>query len=153
MVCTNFDSQKVFIGLMDFFSILLPGALLTYLLMGEVGPVVLGASFTTSKERKAGPSFLRELSLRPPSLSDWRVEVGRASVRAVGMERSALMTAHKLFYYPSASFTHVQLSLLKVTALYFEKLFILHPVVQADRIPSDQNFNLGLQPQFSWWHH
>ena len=27
---------------MDFFSILLPGALLTYLLMGEVGPVVLG---------------------------------------------------------------------------------------------------------------
>ena len=28
---------------MDFFSILLPGALLTYLLMGEVGPVVLGS--------------------------------------------------------------------------------------------------------------
>ena len=34
----NFDPQKFFIGLMDFFSILLPGALLTYLLMGEVGP-------------------------------------------------------------------------------------------------------------------
>ena len=27
---------------MDFFSILLPGALLTYLLMGEVGPAILG---------------------------------------------------------------------------------------------------------------
>lgn len=34
--------QKFFIGLMDFFSILLPGALLTWLLMHEVGPVVLG---------------------------------------------------------------------------------------------------------------
>jgi hypothetical protein len=32
----NFEPQKFFIGLMDFFSILLPGALLTYLLMGEV---------------------------------------------------------------------------------------------------------------------
>ncbi len=38
----NFDPQKFFIGLMDFFSILLPGALLTYLLMDEVGPLVLG---------------------------------------------------------------------------------------------------------------
>ncbi|SEJ19770.1 hypothetical protein SAMN04244579_03457 [Azotobacter beijerinckii] len=38
----NFDPQKFFIGLMDFFSILLPGALLTWLLMGEMGPVVLG---------------------------------------------------------------------------------------------------------------
>jgi len=38
----NIDPQKVFIGLMDFFSILLPGALITYLLMDEVGPAVLG---------------------------------------------------------------------------------------------------------------
>ncbi|MGE3163993.1 MAG: NUDIX domain-containing protein [Planctomycetota bacterium] len=38
----SFDPQKFFIGLMDFFSILLPGALLTYLLMDDVGPVVLG---------------------------------------------------------------------------------------------------------------
>jgi ADP-ribose pyrophosphatase YjhB (NUDIX family) len=30
----NLEPQKVFVGLMDFFSILLPGALLTYLLMG-----------------------------------------------------------------------------------------------------------------------
>src|SRR5437660_5379215 len=40
----NFEPQKFFIGLMDFFSILLPGAMLTYLLMGEVGPVVLGSA-------------------------------------------------------------------------------------------------------------
>jgi hypothetical protein len=40
----NFDPQKFIIGLMDFFSILLPGALLTHLLMDEVGPVVLGKS-------------------------------------------------------------------------------------------------------------
>src|SRR5262249_41379634 len=38
----NFEPQKFFIGLMDFFSILLPGALLTFLLMGDVGPIVLG---------------------------------------------------------------------------------------------------------------
>jgi hypothetical protein len=38
----NFEPQKLFIGLMDFFSILLPGSLLTWLLMGEVAPVVLG---------------------------------------------------------------------------------------------------------------
>jgi hypothetical protein len=38
----DLEPQKFFIGLMDFFSILLPGALLTYLLMGEVGSVLLG---------------------------------------------------------------------------------------------------------------
>jgi hypothetical protein len=37
----NFDPQKFCIGLMDFFSILLLGALLTLLLMGEMGPVIL----------------------------------------------------------------------------------------------------------------
>lgn len=31
----NFEPQKFFIGVMDFFSILLPGALLTYLLLGD----------------------------------------------------------------------------------------------------------------------
>ncbi len=40
----NFEPQKFFIGLMDFFSILLPGALLTYLLMDPLGPLVLGQS-------------------------------------------------------------------------------------------------------------
>ena len=33
----NFDPQRFFIGLMDFFSILLPGALLTFILMGDAG--------------------------------------------------------------------------------------------------------------------
>lgn len=32
----NFDPQKFFIGLMDFFSILLPGALLIFLLRSEM---------------------------------------------------------------------------------------------------------------------
>jgi 8-oxo-dGTP pyrophosphatase MutT (NUDIX family) len=37
----NFDPQKFFIGMMDFFTILLPGALLTYLLKGSLGPLFL----------------------------------------------------------------------------------------------------------------
>lgn len=41
----NFDPWKLLIGLMDFFSILLPGALMTYLLMGKVGMVVLGVRY------------------------------------------------------------------------------------------------------------
>ena len=41
------DPQKFFIGLMDFFSILLPGALLAWLLMDEAGPVVLGLRYVT----------------------------------------------------------------------------------------------------------
>jgi hypothetical protein len=39
------EPQKFFIGLMDFFSILLPGALLTYLLKDEVGPPILGDAY------------------------------------------------------------------------------------------------------------
>lgn len=38
------------------------------------------------------------------------------------------MTEHKLFYYPYTSFTNAQLPLLKVAALYFDKLVILEPV-------------------------
>lgn len=38
----NFEPQKFFIGLIDFFSILLPGALLTYLLKDDLGPHFLG---------------------------------------------------------------------------------------------------------------
>ncbi|MHC2289865.1 hypothetical protein [Bradyrhizobium barranii] len=38
------------------------------------------------------------------------------------------MSEHNLFYYPYASFTNAQLPLLKVAALYFDKLFILDPV-------------------------
>ena len=40
----NLEPQKIFIGLMDFFSILLPGALLTYLLKGSLGPLFLGSA-------------------------------------------------------------------------------------------------------------
>lgn len=38
------------------------------------------------------------------------------------------MTEHNLFYSLYASFTNVQLPLLKVAALYFDKLVILDPV-------------------------
>lgn len=38
------------------------------------------------------------------------------------------MAEHKLFYYPYASFTNAQLPVLKVAALYFDKLVILDPV-------------------------
>jgi hypothetical protein len=53
------------------------------------------------------------------------------------------MTEHNLFYYPYASFTNGQLPLLKVAALYFDKLFILDPVgaswatVGADHVARD----------------
>ena len=54
----NFEPQKFFIGLMDFFSILLPGALLTYLLMDEVGPVVLGDRLSKLDGSEAWAVFL-----------------------------------------------------------------------------------------------
>lgn len=54
----NFAPLKFFIGLMDFFSILLPGALLTWLLMGEVGPVVLGGRYATLDGAQAWAAFL-----------------------------------------------------------------------------------------------
>jgi ADP-ribose pyrophosphatase YjhB (NUDIX family) len=38
----NFEPQKFFIGIIDFFSILLPGALLTYLFKDNVGKLLLG---------------------------------------------------------------------------------------------------------------
>lgn len=37
-------------------------------------------------------------------------------------------TEHYLYHYPYASFTDAQLSLLKVAALYFDKLVLLNPV-------------------------
>ncbi len=54
----NLDPQKLFIGLMGFFSILLPGALLTYLLMREVGPVVLGDRYPKLAGAQAWAAFL-----------------------------------------------------------------------------------------------
>jgi 8-oxo-dGTP pyrophosphatase MutT (NUDIX family) len=54
----NLDPQKFFIGLMDFFSILLPGALLTWLLMGEVGQAELGNRYTQLAGAQAWAAFL-----------------------------------------------------------------------------------------------
>jgi hypothetical protein len=54
----NFEPQKFFIGLMDFFSILLPGALLTWLLMGEVGPIVLVDRYSKLAGAEAWYAFL-----------------------------------------------------------------------------------------------
>lgn len=54
----NFDPQKLFIGLIDFFSIQLPGALLTWLLMGNVGPVVLGDQYARLDDEQAWAAFL-----------------------------------------------------------------------------------------------
>ena len=48
------------------------------------------------------------------------------------------MTEHNLFYYPYASFTNAQLPLLKVAALYFDKLYLLDPVCASwDTIGAD----------------
>ena len=54
----NFDPQKFFIGLLDFFSILLPGALITFLLMGDLGPFVLGNAYANLTEGQTWPTFL-----------------------------------------------------------------------------------------------
>jgi hypothetical protein len=54
----NCDPQNFFIGLMDFFSIFLPGALLTYLLMGEVDPVVLGDRYASLAGAEAWAAFI-----------------------------------------------------------------------------------------------
>jgi hypothetical protein len=54
----NFNFQEYFVGLMDFFSILLLGALITWLLMGEVGPVVLGNRYAKLDGAQAWAVFL-----------------------------------------------------------------------------------------------
>jgi hypothetical protein len=54
----NFDPQKFFIGLMAFFSILRPDALLTYLVMGEVEPVLLGERHAKFADAEAWAAFL-----------------------------------------------------------------------------------------------
>ncbi len=43
-------------------------------------------------------------------------------------DKAGEMTGHSLFYYPYTSFTNVQLPVLKMAALYFDKLLILDPV-------------------------
>lgn len=54
----SFEPEKFFIGLMDFFTILLPGALLTYPLMNQVGPVVLGSGYYRLSDAGAWAAFL-----------------------------------------------------------------------------------------------
>ena len=60
------------------------------------------------------------------------------------------MTEHNLFYYPYASFTNAQLPLLKVAALYFDKLILLDPVgaswdtIGADHVARDAVSNSRL---------
>jgi len=56
----NIDAQKLFVGLMDFFSILLPGALMTYLAMDKwgFGTAVLGARYERLTETEAWAVFL-----------------------------------------------------------------------------------------------
>lgn len=54
----NFDPQKLFIGLTDFFAIVLPGAVLSYVLMDEMGPMVLGARFDALEGWGAAGVFL-----------------------------------------------------------------------------------------------
>jgi hypothetical protein len=54
----NIDPQKFFIGLMDFFSILLPGAVLTFLFMDQIGPTVLGNRYPLRDAGQAWAVFL-----------------------------------------------------------------------------------------------
>lgn len=54
----NFEPQKFFIGLVDFFSILLPGALLTYVLKDSLGPLFLGDSYYPLRSGEAWVVFL-----------------------------------------------------------------------------------------------
>jgi len=54
----SFEPQKLFIGLMDFFSILLPGAFVTYLLKDSVGPQLLGARYASIAGSEGWAAFL-----------------------------------------------------------------------------------------------
>ncbi len=54
----NFEPQKFFIGLIDFFSIILPGAILTYLIKGSVGPSILGTEYQKLSGAEAAIVFL-----------------------------------------------------------------------------------------------
>jgi hypothetical protein len=71
------------------------------------------------------------------------LDEGEAGIPAKPYEGSQTMTEHNLFYYPYASFTNTQLPLLKVAALYFDKLTILDPVgaswdtIGADHVARD----------------
>lgn len=51
-----------------------------------------------------------------------------AKVRVVTTREEGGMAEHSLFYFPYASLTDEQLPLLKVAALFFDKLFLLDPI-------------------------
>lgn len=52
------DPQKFFIGLMEFFAILLPGAVITFLAIDLLGPIALGQRFGSLPEWQAVGVFL-----------------------------------------------------------------------------------------------
>jgi 8-oxo-dGTP pyrophosphatase MutT (NUDIX family) len=54
----NFEPEKFFIGLMDFFSILLPGALLTYFIQEPAGRLLLGPNYAAVPEVEGAVRFL-----------------------------------------------------------------------------------------------
>ena len=54
----SFEPEKFFIGLLDFFAVLLPGALLTYLVKDMVGPSVLGSEYYRLGETEGTAIFL-----------------------------------------------------------------------------------------------
>jgi len=54
----SFEPEKFFIGLLDFFAVLLPGALLTYLVKDMVGPSVLGSDYYRLGETEGTAIFL-----------------------------------------------------------------------------------------------
>jgi hypothetical protein len=54
----NVEPQKWFVGLMDFFSILLPGAVLTYLMRDRIGSMVLGDPYSALTGVEAWAVFL-----------------------------------------------------------------------------------------------
>ena len=54
----NFDPQKFFVGLVDFFSILLPGAAITMLVADTVGPALFGGRYGTLTGAPAWAVFL-----------------------------------------------------------------------------------------------
>ena len=53
----NFEPQKFFIGLIDFFSILMPGALLTYMLKDDVGLHFFGDGYLKLAETEGWMVF------------------------------------------------------------------------------------------------
>jgi hypothetical protein len=70
------EPQKFFVGVIDFFSILLPGALLTYFLKNDVGPELLGAT---------APSLASDI-MNP--VAKWRLDWREAKEDCAGEGRA-----------------------------------------------------------------